>query len=297
MTAVIETMGLSKHYPKGVRALDAVSIALEPNRIHALLGRNGAGKTTLMQLLTGQLVATSGDMRVLGAHPFENADVLSRTCFIQESQKYPDGFRAQDVLAVARGLHPEWDADLERRLVEDFRLPVDRQIKKLSRGQLSAIGIVVGLASRAEVTFFDEPYLGLDAVARQLFYDHLLADFAEHPRTIVLSTHLIDEVANLLEHVVVIDEGTVLIDADADDLRGRAFDVSGRADAVERFTAGREVVAQQRMGGLANATVLGRLDAAASAQLADLDLTTSPVSLQALVVHLTRTPELAAASA
>jgi len=104
MTAVIETTNLTKHYPKGVRALDGVSIALEPNRIHALLGRNGAGKTTLMQLLTGQLVATSGDMRVLGGHPFENAEVLAQTCFIQESQRYPDGFRAQDVLAVA-GVH------------------------------------------------------------------------------------------------------------------------------------------------------------------------------------------------
>ena len=297
MTAVIETTNLTKHYPKGVRALDGVSIALEPNRIHALLGRNGAGKTTLMQLLTGQLVATSGDMRVLGGHPFENADVLSHTCFIQESQKYPDGFRAQDVLAVARTLHPAWDEDLERRLIADFRLPTDRQIKKLSRGQLSAIGIVVGLASRADVTFFDEPYLGLDAVARQLFYDHLLADFAEHPRTILLSTHLIDEVANLLEHVVVIDEGRVLIDADADELRGRAYDVSGRADAVAAYVEGREVLAQQRLGGLANATVLGSIDAAARAELAAADLTTSPVSLQSLVVHLTRTPELAAASA
>lgn len=297
MTAVIETIRLSKHYPKGVRALDDVSIALEPNRIHALLGRNGAGKTTLMQLLTGQLVATSGDMRLLGGHPFENADVLAQTCFIQESQKYPDGFRARDVLAVARTLHPQWDADFERRLVADFRLPTDRQIKKLSRGQLSAIGIVVGLASRAPVTFFDEPYLGLDAVARQLFYDHLLADFAEHPRTILLSTHLIDEVANLLEHVVVIDEGRVLIDADADELRGRAYDVSGRADAVATYVEGREVVAQQRMGGLANATVLGPIDADARAQLDAAGLTTSPVSLQALVVHLTRTPELATASA
>ncbi|QCR18282.1 ABC transporter ATP-binding protein [Agrococcus sp. SGAir0287] len=297
MTAVIETTRLSKHYPKGVRALDEVSIALEPNRIHALLGRNGAGKTTLMQLLTGQLVATSGDMRVLGEHPFENADVLSRTCFIQESQRYPDGYRPQDVLAIARTLHPQWDEDLEQRLVADFRLPVDRQIKKLSRGQLSAIGIVVGLASRAPVTFFDEPYLGLDAVARQLFYDHLLADFAEHPRTILLSTHLIDEVANLLEHVVVIDQGRVLVDADADELRGRAYDVSGRADALAGFLEGREVVAHQRLGGLANATVLGRIDDATRAALVAADLTTSPVSLQSLVVHLTRTPELADASA
>lgn len=294
-TPVIETTGLTKQY-KEVRALDDVSISLEPGRIHALLGRNGAGKTTLMQLLTGQIAATDGSMRVLGESPFENAEVLSRTCFIQESQRYPDGFRPKDVLSIARHLHSGWDAALEQRLVEDFRLPLKRPIKKLSRGQLSAIGIVVGIASRAEVTFFDEPYLGLDAVARQLFYDHLLADFAEHPRTVLLSTHHIDEVANLLEHIVVLDEGRVLIDADADDLRGRAFEVSGRADAVDAFVADRELLANQRMGGLATATVLGDAEEAAS-EVDAAGLQLGQVSLQSLIVHLTKTPELATASA
>ncbi len=89
----------------------------------------------------------------------------------------------------------------------EFRLPLNRKIKKLSRGQQSAVGVIVGLASRAPLTFFDEPYLGLDAVARQRFYDLLLKDYAEHPRTVILSTHLIDEVSNLLEHVLVIDDG------------------------------------------------------------------------------------------
>ncbi|MFX8410510.1 AAA family ATPase, partial [Acinetobacter baumannii] len=83
--------------------------------------------------------------------------------------------------------------DFASRLIADFALPLRRPIKKLSRGQLAAVGVVVGLASRADLTFFDEPYLGLDAVARQIFYDRLLTDYAEHPRTVVLSTHLIDE--------------------------------------------------------------------------------------------------------
>ena len=84
----------------------------------------------------------------------------------------------------------------------------------------SAVGIVIGLAARAELTLFDEPYAGLDAVARQLFYDRLLADFAEHPRTVLLSTHLVDETADLLEHVVMLDRGRVVLDAPADDVRG-----------------------------------------------------------------------------
>ena len=106
----------------------------------------------------------------------------------------------------------------------------------------SALGIVIGLAARAEVTLFDEPYAGLDPVARQLFYDRLLADYAEHPRTVLLSTHLIDEAAGLLERVLVIDRGRVVLDAAADELRGSATSVSGPAIAVEEFIAGRTVL-------------------------------------------------------
>ena len=94
---------------------------------------------------------------------------------------------------------------------------------------LSAVGIVIGLASRAPLTIFDEPYLGLDAVSRGIFYDRLMEDYSEHPRTVILSTHLIDEVSNLLEHVLVIDNGKLIIDQDAEELRGRAFTVTGQA--------------------------------------------------------------------
>ena len=133
--------------------------------------------------------------------------MLSRLCFIKEGQRYPDQFRVCDAVAAAAAVFPAWDADLAAQLIADFELPPKRAIKKLSRGMTSAVGIVLGLASRAPVTLFDEPYLGLDAVARQLFYDRLLADYAEHPRTIVLSTHLIEEISDLLEHVLLIDRG------------------------------------------------------------------------------------------
>src|SRR5690606_38321753 len=105
-----------------------------------------------------------------------------------------------------------------------------------------ALGVILGLASRAPITYFDEPYLGLDAVARQLFYDHLLEDFSEHPRTIILSTHLIDEVSNLLEHVIVIDKGEILINEDAEQVRGTATTLTGKAADVEAFVADRQVL-------------------------------------------------------
>src|SRR4030095_12416885 len=150
-------------------------------------------------------------------------------------------YRVRHVLRTAAALFPCWDEAFARELVADFGLPSDRHAHKLSRRMLSALRVTVGLASRAPLTFFDEPYLGLDAVARRLFYDRLLEDFAEHPRTIVLSTHLIDEVANLLEHVILIDQRRILLDRDADEVRGSATTVAGARRVVEEFVADRPV--------------------------------------------------------
>ncbi|HRN29408.1 MAG TPA: ABC transporter ATP-binding protein, partial [Terrimesophilobacter sp.] len=175
------------------------------------------------------------------------------------------------------------------RLLDDFRLPVNRKIKKLSRGQLSAVGVIVGLASRASLTFFDEPYLGLDAVARQLFYDRLLEDYSEHPRTVILSTHLIDEVSNLLEHVIVIDDGRILVDESAEALRGTTATVAGTASAVNQFAQGRNILHRENFGGLASITV-DTISAADRAAAAKAGLEFSPVSLQQLIVRLTNAP-------
>ncbi|MFW3169744.1 ABC transporter ATP-binding protein [Geodermatophilus sp. CPCC 206100] len=254
MTAVAEVRDVTMRFREHT-ALQGVSTALERDTITGLLGRNGAGKTTLMQLLTGHRRPTSGQVQVLGGDPYENDDVLSGICFIKEGQRYPDHFRVRDALDSAAMLFPQWDADLAAALVRDFDLPPKRAIKKLSRGMNSAVGIVIGLASRAPVTLFDEPYLGLDAVARQLFYDRLLADYAEHPRTVVLSTHLIEEIASLLERVLLIDRGRVLLDADADSLRGTALTVTGPRAKVDAFAAAHVVLHTESLGGHSRAVV------------------------------------------
>src|SRR6184192_575227 len=167
---VVHTNGVTKRYG-ALAALDGVSLELAENTIHGLLGRNGAGKTTLMKILTGQDFATSGTVEVFGQHPYENAGVLSRVCFVKESQHYPEKFRVKHALRAAELLYPNWDGSYAESLLADFAVPAGRLLGKLSRGQLSAVGVIIGLASRAPLTLFDEPYLGLDAVARQLFYD------------------------------------------------------------------------------------------------------------------------------
>ncbi|MGQ1798833.1 ABC transporter ATP-binding protein [Kocuria oceani] len=287
MNPVIEVRNLTKRY-KDKLALDDVSFEVQQDTVYGLLGRNGAGKTTAMSILTAQNLPTSGQVRVFGQNPYENARVLSRMCFVRESQKYPDDATPRHAFASARLFFPRWDQQLADALVEDFQLPVKRTIKKLSRGQLSAVGVIIGLASRAEITFFDEPYLGLDAVARQIFYDRLLTDYAEHPRTVLLSSHLIDEVSNLLERVLVIDAGRIIMDESTEDARAQATNVVGDAAAVERAANGREIIHRESLGRVASVTFLGRLDETERAALTAAGLELAPVSLQQLIVRLTQ---------
>ncbi|WP_314588990.1 ABC transporter ATP-binding protein [Paenibacillus terrigena] len=286
MSRIVEVKGLTKVYGN-FEAVKDVTFALEANKIYGLLGRNGAGKTTIMHMITAQQFKTSGELKVFGEEPYENNRVLSQICFIKESQKYPDNYRVIDVLEVAAMFFPNWDQAFAHELIEAFRLPLKRRVKKLSRGMLSAVGIIVGLASRAPLTIFDEPYLGLDAVARELFYNQLIQDYAAYPRTVVLSTHLIDEVSQLLEHVMVIDQGKLILNEDTDVLRGQAISVAGTTSQVEEFIHGRKVIHREPFSGLLTATVMGAGSTEDRKRAESLGLTISPVSLQQLIVYLT----------
>jgi ABC-2 type transport system ATP-binding protein len=292
MTTAIEVRNLTKRYRDTV-AVDDVSFTIEKDAIYGLLGRNGAGKTTVMSILTAQNFATSGEVRVFGEHPYENARVLQRMCFVRESQKYPDDATPRHAFRSARLFFPNWNQELADQLIHEFQLPVKKTIKKLSRGQLSAVGVIIGIAARAEITFFDEPYLGLDAVARQIFYDRLLEDYTEHPRTVILSSHLIDEVSNLIERVLVIDRGRILMDEATDAVRDRATNIVGDTAAVDAFVAGREVIHRESLGRVSSVTVLGALTPADRERLSANGLDVAPVSLQQLIV---RTTQHAAAS-
>lgn len=286
MATAIDVRGVSRRYGS-TTALDDVSVAFEQDVIHGLLGRNGAGKTTLMSIITAQDWPSAGQVEVFGQTPHENEKVLPRICFVREEQRYMDDALAKHAFQAARDAFPHWDQEFAEQLIREFRVPEKTRIKKMSRGQRSAVGVIIGLASRAEVTFFDEPYMGLDAVARQLFYDRLLQDYAEHPRTIVLSSHLIDEIAHLIENVVVIDHGRIMLDESVDELRGKAVTLVGHADSVAEITAGKELLHRETMGRMARATVLGPLTEAERRRVTELDLDLVPVSLQQLVVHLT----------
>ncbi len=288
MTPAISLTELTRRY-RGQLALDHVTLDLEPGSITGLLGRNGAGKTTLMRVVAGHEFASAGTVAVLGASPVENETVLRQMVFVREDQSYPD-FRVRQAVQAASWFYPNWSHELAGELLEEFNLPLNRKVRKLSRGMRSAVGIVIGLAARAEVTLFDEPYAGLDPVARQLFYDRLLADYAEHPRTVLLSTHLIDEAAGLFERVVILDRGRIVLNTAADDLRGAATSVSGPAIAVAEFTAGRSVWNRRRIASQESAVVAGTLNETDFARAAALHLHLEPLTLQELVVHAAGAP-------
>ena len=153
MTPAVRVEHLTRTY-SGQLALDGVSCALQPDTITGLLGRNGAGKSTLMKILTGQEFRTSGKVLVAGEIPLENDEVLRRMVFVKESQLYPD-IKVKRVIEAASWFYPNWDGELAGQLMDDFELPANREVKKLSRGMHSAVGIVLGLYSRAEITVFD----------------------------------------------------------------------------------------------------------------------------------------------
>ena len=282
MTTAIDIRGVSRSFGR-VKALDDVSVAIPENSILGLLGRNGAGKTTLMSIIAGQDRATQGEVRVLGRTPFEHAATLRQIIYVRDNQRYPDDYKLHHVLRIAPAFAPHWSEDVAQELVDGFRIPAKTPIKKMSRGQLSSVAIVLGLASRAPITLLDEPYLGLDVTNRNLFHKMLLRDIGERPRTIVLSTHLIEESASLLDRVVILDEGKVLVDDETESARDSVVVLSGQTDAVHDVLAGRRVLQSQSMGSLTNVIATGAADDALSQLAAKRGVQVGRASLQDLV--------------
>ncbi len=200
-------------------ALTDVTVAVRPGTITGLVGRNGAGKTTLLSLVAGHRPVQHGSVRVGGHDVWEDASVTSRVCLAKDTGGVLEDQRIRHTLRIHRALRPRWDEEYAVHLLERFGVPLRRRPDQLSRGQRSVLSGVIALASRAEVTLLDEVYLGMDAVARRLFYDELMADYLAHPRTIVLSSHLLDEVEDLLEDVVVLHRGRVAAAGGADEVR------------------------------------------------------------------------------
>lgn len=185
--------------------LAGVELDLEPGGIHGLLGRNGVGKSTLLSLIAGQLKPSGGELEVFEQRPFDNAAVMDRVALTGVDVAYPGSWAVRDILAGAQLRYPGWDLGVVDKLVADFAL--DDAMKsaygQLSRGQRAMVGNIVGLASGAELTLLDEPYVGLDAHNTDVFYRHLL-ELSGTGRTFIMATHHIEDAAKLLDSAIIL---------------------------------------------------------------------------------------------
>lgn len=282
----VDVQGVTVRYG-AVTAVDDMSFSLSGNKIYGLLGRNGSGKTTLMSALAGYRKPI-GSVLLDGAPVFENAAAMRQVCLVRHSADAADkGDKVSDVLDYGKAWRDTWDDAYAHELVELFKIPFKTKVGELSLGQRSALGVVIGLASRSPLTMLDESHLGMDTPTRYAFYDTLLNDFMQHPRTIIISTHLIEELASLLEEVVIIDNGRLVLQEEADVLRSRGTEVTGNADDVDEFTAGMTVLSHKSLGRTKAAMVYGTLDDDQLIRARQLGLELGPIALQDLFVHLT----------
>ena len=270
------------------RALIDMSATIDGPSITGLLGRNGSGKSSLLAVMAAFRAADSGQVTYDGQPVWENPAVTSQIALIREGgDVYDEDEKLDEIFRYAEWLRPNWNAELAKRLVDAFRLPPKTKLCDMSRGQRSAVGVILGLAAQAPVTIFDETYLGMDAPSRVQFYDLLLQEYIEQPRTFILSTHLIEEVSRILEQVIIIHEGRTLLQTATDDLLGQGTAVTGPVDKVDAFVHGLTVIGTRALGRIRSATVFGQLTSGQRQQARSLDLDLAPVELQDLFVHLT----------
>ena len=268
-------------------ALKDITLTLEAGRIHGLIGRNGAGKTSLLSLLAAFREPTDGHIEIDGEPVFENPEKMQQVMFVYD-KKYDEEYdKIPAFLEFVERHRPNYDKDYADYLLKRFKLPTDKPIHKLSKGMQSAMNAVIGLASRAPVTIFDEAYLGMDAPTREIFYQEILADQAEHPRTFILSTHLVSEMDYLFDNVIIINQGRLLLNEDFEKVLSRGASITGAADQVDEFAAGMKILNEQKLGGTKKAMVYGVLDEDQLSSARQLGLDVGPVSLQELFIHLT----------
>lgn len=243
----------------GREVLKDVSLTLEPGKIYGLIGRNGAGKTTLLSILTAQNPATKGTVSLDGEPVWENRKVLEKLCFSRElnvgAESGIASIKVKEYLRIAATYYAAWDKEMEKRLVTLFELDVKKKLGKLSKGMLSMVTIIVAMCSKAPYTILDEPVAGLDVVAREQFYKLLLEEYSTSGRTFLISTHIIEEAADVLEEVIILHEGKILLVEETQELLERVLYVSGKAEEVDAAVAGLETHHPETLGRSKGVTV------------------------------------------
>lgn len=246
--SIIEARNLRKTYRKTI-ALDGIDLSIGEGRIIGLLGPNGAGKSTALNAILG-LVSYEGELRVLGRDPWrERGELMQEVCFIADVAVLPRWMRVRQALDYMAGVHPRFD----RARAEDFlartTIRHDSKIRELSKGMVTQLHLALVMSVDARLLVLDEPTLGLDLLYRKQFFDTLLSDYVDHHRTIILSTHDVQEIQHVLTDVVFLDQGRVALNCTMEAVEARFIEVAVAQDAL---------VAARACQPIAERTVFGR---------------------------------------
>jgi len=236
MPALIEALDLTKKYGAHV-ALDRANFSVEAGRIVGLIGPNGAGKTTALRAILG-LTAYEGQLKVLGHEPFrERTALMHDACFIADVAVLPGWLRVDHAIDFVAGVHPRFRRDRALALLAKADITGERRMRELSKGMKTQVHLALTMAIDAKLLVLDEPTLGLDILARRAFYDALVNDYMDETRTILITTHQVEEVENLLTDVLFIDKGRIVLDSSLDDIATRYAAVAVAADNLDAARA------------------------------------------------------------
>lgn len=242
---MIDFMNVSKNYGK-TQAISNMTINLTEPKIYCLLGRNGAGKTTFMNLIAGNIAASEGEVSVNG-QKVTTLNMPEDVRYI-EAAKTQFNMKISALLDLAKGLDPAFDMDFAENMVEKFKLNKKKKYNSLSFGMKTMVTTIISLASNDDVIMLDEPVLGFDAIMRAQFYELLNLSFQQHPRVIIVSTHIIDEISNVAEKILIIDEGKILLYEGINSVLEKAYKITGVGSTVEEASKGLNVFAKEQIG-------------------------------------------------
>lgn len=236
MQSIIEAQGLRRSYGD-LHAVDGVSINIAPGSVVGLIGPNGAGKTTLLRSLLG-LTRYEGDLSVLGYDPRRERDhMMEEVCFIADTAVLPRWMRVEDLLSYVSGTHSRFDRDQAESFLATTDVDLHRRIGDLSKGMNVQLHLAIVMAIDARLLILDEPTLGLDILFRKRFYEQLINDYFDGERTILVSTHQVEEVQNILTHVVFMNRGQIILHESLNDLEERFLEVHALGEATAKAEA------------------------------------------------------------
>jgi len=218
-TNIVEVRSLSRQFRKK-RALDSVTFDLPKGVVLGLVGENGAGKTTLIKHLLGLLKAQNGSVRVFGMDPVQDPEkVLVRIGYLSENREMPNWIRIGELMNYTQAFYPTWDAKYAEELRKTFDLDLDAKVKHLSRGQRAQAGLLIALAYRPDLLLLDEPSSGLDPVVRRDILTAIIRTVADEGRTVLFSSHLLDEVERVADHIAMLHKGRLVLSAPLDEAK------------------------------------------------------------------------------